>query len=146
MIQRAFVDTDVILDVALARKPFCRLSKVVLDLLENKIVSGFTSSNCIANLYYILRKSGGDEKARFFLSLLVCYITVIPIDHPMVEEALISDFSDFEDGLQYYSAARHRCDCIITRNLDDYTCSEIDVYTPREFALLVGTGSAGSVD
>lgn len=58
MIRRVFIDTDVILDVALAREPFLEASRIVLTLLENNIAIGYMSSNGIANLYYVLRKSG----------------------------------------------------------------------------------------
>lgn len=81
MIKRVFVDTDVILDVALARQPFLEASRIVLALMENNIAIGYISSNGIANLYYILRKSGGDENARKFITKLIQYITVISIDH-----------------------------------------------------------------
>jgi len=81
MIKRVFVDSDVILDVALARQPFLEGSRMSLSLLENNIALGFLSANCIANIYYLLRKSGGDSKARVFISKLLKYLTVIPINH-----------------------------------------------------------------
>ena len=136
MIQRVFVDTDIILDVALGRKPFFAASKMVLALMENNIAIGFTSSNCIANIYYILRKAGGDSAARLFLSRLLEYVTVIPIDHSTVIDALRSEFADFEDALQHHSAIDNRCECIVTRNTADYRASKISVYLPLEFIRL----------
>jgi predicted nucleic acid-binding protein len=133
MIKRAFVDTDVILDVALAREPFVESSKLVLALLERNIAIGFISSNGIANIYYILRKLGGDNTTRKFISEIVKYLTVLSIDHSDVMSGLKSGFIDFEDSLQYFSAMRNQCDCIITRNVDDYKHSEINVYSPNEF-------------
>lgn len=133
MIKRAFIDTDVILDLALARQPFVQTSKTVLALLENYIAMGFTSSNSVGNLYYILRKAGGDRKARLFLTGLLEYITVLPVHHAEIMEALASDFSDFEDALQNAAAEKNKCDCIVTRNTDDYVCSELPIYEPLEF-------------
>ena len=136
MIKRVFVDADIVLDAALARMPFLKASKLVLALLENNIALGFMSSNSIANIYYILRKTGGDGNARLFLSKLLKYVTVISIDHATVIEALNSNFSDFEDALQHYSAIKNQCSCIITRNVDDYKTSKINVYLPNEFLKL----------
>jgi len=133
MIKRVFVDTDVILDVALARVPFVESSKLVLVLLENNIAIGFISSNEVANIYYILRKVGGDQNARKFISEIIKYLTVISIDHSDVLNSLRSEFIDFEDSLQHFSAFRNQCDCIVTRNVDDYKNSEINVYSPIEF-------------
>lgn len=136
MIKRVFVDTDVILDIALARQPFLTASKAVLAMIENGLAIGVISSNCIANIYYILRKQGGDDNARIFLSKLLEYLAVIPIDHSNVLEALKSDFGDFEDALQNYAAIRNQCDCIVTRNIDDYKKSKLDIYQPSEFLYL----------
>ena len=136
MMKRVFVDTDLLLDVALARQPILEMSRMVLALLENNIAIGFVSSNCIANIYYILRKAGGDEKARTFISKIMEYLTVISIEHSDVVAALKSGFSDFEDGLQHFSAMRNQCGCIVTRNNDDYKNSKIAVYSPRDFLSL----------
>lgn len=133
MIRRVFVDTDIILDTALARKPFYETSRMVLALLENRQAMGFVSSNGVGNLYYILRKAGGNEKARWFLKELLKYLTVIPMDHSHVVEALDSKFTDFEDALQNFTALRNQCECIVTRNTEDYKHSSLSVYAPLEF-------------
>ena len=136
MIKKVFIDTDIVLDVALAREPFFSSSKTILAMAENNIIIGNISSNCVANIYYILRKSGGDNKARKFILNIVKYITVIAIDHPNVLEALKSKFSDFEDALQHSSAVENRCEYIITRNIEDYKSSKIKVLLPEEFIVM----------
>jgi predicted nucleic acid-binding protein len=133
MIKKVFIDTDIVLDVALAREPFFSASKTVLAMAENNIIIGNISSNCIANIYYILRKTGGDSNARKFISNIVKYIAVITIDHQNVLEALKSKFSDFEDALQHYSAVENQCEYKITRNIEDYKNSKIKVVLPEEF-------------
>jgi predicted nucleic acid-binding protein len=133
MIKRVFVDSDVILDVALARMPFLEHSKMLLSMLENGLAIGFVSSNSIANIYYILRKAGDDAEARFFISSILKYLTVIPSSHSNILEALKSDFADFEDAIQYFSALENQCECIVTRNVDDYKKSKLNVYLPLEF-------------
>ena len=56
MIKRVFVDSDVILDVALAREPFAQNSNLVLAILEQRRCVGVISSNLVTNVYYVLRK------------------------------------------------------------------------------------------
>ena len=133
MIKRVFVDSDVILDVALARQPFLDGSRMLLSLLENDIALGFISANCVANIYYFLRKAGGDSKARLFISKLLKYFTVSPVDHSNIVLSLKSEFSDLEDAIQYHSALEAQCECIVTRNVEDYKKSNIEVYLPIEF-------------
>jgi len=136
MIKKVFIDTDIILDVALAREPFFKNSKMILVMAENNIIIGNISSNCIANIYYILRKVGGDSIARKFILGLVKYITVITIDHQNVLDALKSKFSDFEDALQNYSAIEQQCEYIVTRNINDYKNSKLKVVSPEDFIKL----------
>ena len=42
-------------------------------------------------------------------------------------------FSDFEDGLQYFTATENYQDIIITRNLKDFKASKLPVMTARQF-------------
>ena len=42
---------------------------------------------------------------------------------------------DFEDGLQYYSAAQAKCKCIITQNKKDFYFSAIEVLNADEFLM-----------
>jgi hypothetical protein len=47
--------------------------------------------------------------------------------------AMASDFSDFEDAIQYYTALENEVDAIITRNLNDFKTSKLPVFTAKEF-------------
>jgi predicted nucleic acid-binding protein len=51
----------------------------------------------------------------------------------IIQKALESGFSDFEDAVQYYTAAENKMDYIITRNTGDYRKSIIKVYTPSQY-------------
>ena len=54
-------------------------------------------------------------------------------DERVVDDALASSFSDYEDALQYYSALTRNVDVIITRNTRDFVHATIPVLTPDEF-------------
>jgi len=60
-------------------------------------------------------------------------VHVIPIDEKMVDLALNSSFSDFEDGLQYFTARENDIGIILTRNIKDYKEKELLIQTPEEF-------------
>ncbi len=59
------------------------------------------------------------------------------VDSQTIDESIASDFNDFEDAMQYYSALREQADVIITRNKDDYEAAQIPVYKPQEFLNLL---------
>jgi predicted nucleic acid-binding protein len=136
VIKKVFIDTDIILDVAMARKPFFSASRTILAMAETGMIIGVTSSNCIANLHYILRKVGGDTDARAFISGLIKYVSIIAIDHHNVLEALKSKLPDFEDALQNCSAQENQCEYVLTRNTDDYKGSKLKVSLPEDFIKL----------
>ena len=136
MIKKIFIDSDIILDVATGRMPFVDQSKTALALIENGYALGVISSNSITNIYYVLRKISTNDKARSFIKIILKYISVITVDHGSILTALDSKFMDFEDGVQNYCAIKNQCDLILTRNITDYTYSEILVLEPNEFIAL----------
>lgn len=133
MIRKLFLDSDVILDTVMGRQEFYQDSSTVLGLVENRTYQGVTSSNCIANVYYVLRSKGGDQNARALIQGLLNYIQILPITHTDVVTALNSPFSDFEDSLQHETAKNSACDVIITRNLSDYKHASLPVCSPTQF-------------
>ena len=133
MSQRIFIDSDVILDVALARQPFVEASLAVLMQCESGQYLGCISSNSVANIYYILRKLGGDEKARLFIKQLLKFLVIIPVDHVGISKALDSKFSDFEDAIQHFAALSFGCTMIVTRNIQGYKFAELKVVLPSIF-------------
>ena len=138
MIGRVFVDSDVILDVALAREPFVAHSSLVLAILERRRCVGVISSNLVTNVYYVLRKLSSSGQARGFLHDLLQIMEITSVSHHAVVKALASEFTDLEDGIQHFGALEARCDCIVTRNETDYTKATIPVYSPQEFLALFG--------
>jgi predicted nucleic acid-binding protein len=138
MIKKVFLDSDIILDVATGRMPFVEHSKSVLACIENGKVLGYISSNSVTNMYYILRKIGTSKKAKLFIEEVIKYLTVLPVTHGAIREALKLDFPDFEDAVQHQCACSNQCECIITRNGQDYKKSKLNVYSPEEFLALLG--------
>jgi hypothetical protein len=59
--------------------------------------------------------------------------TVLAVNDKIVERALASDFKDFEDALQYYTATENKISKLITRNLKDFKAAEIIVMTAEQF-------------
>ena len=54
---------------------------------------------------------------------------------------LASQFKDFEDAMQYYTAVKAKADVIITRNGKDFAVSKLPVMTAAEYlATITGTG------
>ncbi len=128
-----FVDTDIVLDLLLARNPYYLYSAKLFALMDDGKVKGFTSSLMFSNLYYILRKQLGQKKTIEVLNKVKQQFTVLSVDDEIVNLALKSDFKDFEDAIQYYTAKKNKIRVLITRNLKDYKTSSISAITAEDF-------------
>ena len=130
---KIFVDTDVILDLLGNRIPHFHFSAVLFTFAEMKKLELYTSPLILANTFYILRKQLGNDEAKKALRKLRILLHIIDSSEAVVDKALNSDFSDFEDAIQYYTALEHGISVILTRNLRDYKNASVIVQTPEAF-------------
>ncbi|HPQ55380.1 MAG TPA: PIN domain-containing protein [Spirochaetota bacterium] len=134
------IDTDVILDLFTKREPFYHHAAKLFTLVESGRIRGHVSSLIFSNLYYIIRKQKSKNQAISILRKLKTLVTVLPVDDMIIELALSSEFSDFEDAIQYHTAKRHNLDYIITRNIKDFKNSEIEALPADLFLGIFETG------
>ena len=128
-----FVDSDVILDVLEKRERFYEYSAQILSLGDEKKVKLVTTSLAFANIYYLLRKHLGIEKAKESLRKLRIIVDVLSVNAKEVDLALNSELSDFEDALQYFTALDGKIEFIITRNVHNYKNPKLIVQTPQQY-------------
>lgn len=133
-----FVDTDVILDLLSQRVPHFHFSAVLFSLAEMGKFELYTSPTVMVNTFYILRKNLGNENAKNALRKLRIILHVIDSSEKVLDLALNSNFNDFEDAIQYYTALNADIQAIITRNLKDYKAADILVQAPEMFLVTNG--------
>lgn len=130
---KVFVDTDVVLDLLAERIPFFHFSAVLFTFAEMKKLELYTSPLILANTFYILRKQLGNDEAKSALRKLRILLHVVDSSDSIIDKALNSDFSDFEDAVQYYTALEHGINVILTRNLREYKKTSVIVQTPEAY-------------
>lgn len=132
--EHVLIDADVILDFFFDRKPFSQDSSKIMSLCEKGEIKGFVTSIVLSNIAYLLRKTATQEKVITNLKMLMKFIEVTTTDKNAVLEALNSDFKDFEDALQNYSAQNSKeIKVIVTRNIRDYKTSQLSIMTPETY-------------
>ena len=131
---KVLIDTDVLLDFFFDREPFGAFATEILNLCsENKLI-GFTTPVIISNVYYLLRKTAKHEIIIEKLKQLLSIIEIINMDQNAVLNALNSDFKDFEDALQNFSAIENGdINIVLTRNVKDFKTSKLAVLTPETY-------------
>ncbi len=131
--EKVFVDTDIILDLLSNRDPFYFASANLFSAADRNEIKIYVSSLCFANLNYILSKQFSTDQAKRKLLKFKTLVTVLSVTDKVVDLALSSDFKDFEDGIQYFTAIENNIKILLTRNLKDYKSAEIPVMTAEQF-------------
>ncbi|WP_310379500.1 PIN domain-containing protein [Flavobacterium sp.] len=131
--KKLFIDTNVLIDLIDKRIPFYNDVAVISTLAEKKQIKLAASSISFINTFYVLSKKLDNKLVINSLMRYRLICEVSNIDEIIIDKSLISNFNDFEDAVQHYSALHHKCDILITRNKKDFKNSEIPVMTPTEF-------------
>jgi len=130
---KAFLDTNVMLDFLGERDPFYLSAAKIASLADKGKIEIVVSALSYATVSYFLSKFEGIEKTKDKLRKFKVISKICALDEKIIEKGLNSEFSDYEDSLQYFSALRQDCDILITRNAKDYKGVQIPVMTPDEF-------------
>jgi predicted nucleic acid-binding protein len=134
MVYKLFVDSDVVIDFFTDREPHVNPASELFELNEQGIVRLYLSAVSINNIYYIVRKFLGHNKALEVVETLIEMTEIVGTTKIEIIQALKNDFIDFEDSVQYSSALTIiGLDAIVTRNIKDYRNSSIAVMTPLSF-------------
>ena len=135
---RVLIDTNVILDVLLKRSPFYEAAIEVLKLSVREDIQEFVSASAITDIYYIAYKNMRDKAVvRELLKKLLLIVSVAGVSEEEIQKALELGWKDFEDSVQYSVALLNEINGLITRNVKDYSSSEIQVWEPNQFLELV---------
>ena len=129
---KVFVDTNIVLDLLQKREGFCEEAQQLFTLADTKQVALYVSALTLANTHYILFKHLKME-TRNVLSKFKVLVNVLPTNDKILTLSLASNFPDFEDAIQYYTAIENEIECIITRNKKDFIHSTIPVLTAKEY-------------
>jgi predicted nucleic acid-binding protein len=128
-----YLDTNIVLDLLAERMPFYTEAAKLFSLADKKKLKLSISSLCLADAHFILSRQNPEIEVRKVLRKFKVLVNVLPLDDKITDLALNSDFKDFEDAVQYFTAIENDQDLIITRNQHDFKESKIPVMTAREF-------------
>lgn len=131
---RVLIDTNVLIDYILNRKPFANSAERIVVLCKDRKVDGGIAAHSVMNIFYILRKEFTIEERKEFLYYLSEITEIVGVDKSKILDALNNDdFSDFEDSVQCECAKAFHADYIITRNVKDFSKCTVKPITPDAF-------------
>ena len=130
---RIFLDTNVILDLLGERVPFFDSIAKVATLADQKKLAIIVSPLSFTTIDYVLNKYESSESVLNKLRKFKIICEVCEVTEETIEKALNSNFKDFEDAVQYFTALQSNCSIIITRNGKDFKNATIPIMTAEEY-------------
>jgi len=126
-------DTNIVLDLLLDRQPFADHASYLISKVERDEITGLLCATTITTIHYLLSKHTNSKNALKSINTLMNIFEIAQVNRRVIERAMASEFSDFEDAVLHESAAQAGAEYIITRNIKDFKRSELPVFLPMEF-------------
>ncbi|MBP6771899.1 MAG: PIN domain-containing protein [Gemmatimonadaceae bacterium] len=126
------LDTDVLIDLALERRPYVDDAAALLDVVERGAARGFVAWHTVSNFFYLVSARQGAPAARRFIDEMMQFVEIAPTTTVHLRAASALAFKDFEDAMQVGAALACAAECIATRNVRDFRKSPIPARTPAQ--------------
>lgn len=134
---KVFLDTNILVDFLTDRGAFTKHATGIFLFGTGNILL-YSSTHAFATTYYILKKYTDEKELRSKLLELTELVEVLDVTKAQLKKALISDYNDFEDGLQIINAeSTGGMDYIVTRNLRDFRKSPIPAVAPDKMVEMI---------
>lgn len=116
---RVLVDTNLILDFLLEREPFFQDAEALFQEIASGQIVGYVTATTLTDVFYIARRhTQSIERARQVIAITLSTMEICPVDRSVLELALASTTSDFEDAVQIAGASVQGLDAIVTRDAE----------------------------
>jgi len=138
---KVLFDTNVVLDVLLAREPFVETAAQLLALVDAGRIEGSVCATTITTVHYLAAKSIGSGRTKSLLRDLVTMFDVACVDRQVLARALDLDIADFEDAVLHEAGRASGVTAIVTRNAKDFEAATIPVFEPSELLAAVVAAS-----
>jgi predicted nucleic acid-binding protein len=135
---RVAFDTNVLLDVFLARRPFVRDSALLVDQVALGRLDGMVVATSVTTIDYVVRKATNGDAAHGAIYSLLERFEVAQVDGSVLRDALAANWRDFEDAVLHEAAKAARAEVIVTRNVRDFGEASLRVLTPTELLAELG--------
>jgi len=129
---RVLLDTNVVLDVLLARRPFVVASAGVFGLVEHSRIEGLLCATTITAINYLLTQAMPRPAARQALQKILELFEIAPVNRAVLEEAIRSKVADFEDAVIDQAGRLAGAEVIVTRNQSDFRLASLKILGPDE--------------
>lgn len=137
---KVLLDTNIVLDVLLERRPHTAASAAVWAAVEAGTAEGLLAAHAVTTVHYLVTKERGRTVAARTLRSLLKVLDVAPIDSQVIRDAVALGWPDFEDAVTAAAAAQAGCDLLVTRDPRGFPRSPVLVLPPEAAVAFVKGG------
>lgn len=130
---KVLLDTNVVLDLLLAREPFVDLAREIFILIENREIEGYLCATSVTTFHYLIQRETNKKEANEIIEKLLILFEVSPVTKKVLYDASVNSGIDYEDSVVYTSAYYSDINIIVTRDKRGFKESKISSLTPKEF-------------
>ncbi|KAB8316540.1 PIN domain-containing protein [Tolypothrix campylonemoides VB511288] len=130
---RVLIDTNIVLDFLLERNPFLQDAEALFQVIGSGRIVGYVTATTLTDIFYIARRQTRSiERARQAVSITLAVMEVCPVDRSILELALTSGMTDFEDAVQVACAFSQGLDAVVTRDIGDFSNAALPVLSVNQ--------------
>ncbi|HEX6049391.1 MAG TPA: PIN domain-containing protein [Gemmatimonadaceae bacterium] len=136
------VDTNVVLDVLLARAPWDAEGALLLDAIARGRAMGYVAARTVTTIHYIVERAKNRTAAVTVVGDLLLLLDVVPLDAADFQRALALGLRDYEDAVQVAACLRVGADFLVTRNPRDFKGAPVATRSAGEVLALLTSSAA----
>ena len=134
---RVLFDTNVVLDVLLARPPHAAPATELFDFVARKELDGLLGATTVTTIFYLAAKAIGPQRARRHVSTLLDLFDIASVTRAALSDALGTSFKDYEDAVLHEAARHAGATAIVTRDPGGFAAASLRIYGPAELLRLL---------
>ena len=132
--KHVFLDTNILLDFVIEKREYHEEAVELFNLKFSNELKIYCSTHSIATLHYFIRKEMNEVSSKKYISQLMSMLETVDVTKQALERAVVSNFHDFEDAIQFFSAtSNNQIQFIVTNDKTGFRNSSIPVFSSHEF-------------
>ena len=137
------IDTNVVLDVVLERRPWVEDASALLDAIARHRAVGHIAGHAVTTVHYIVERERNRSVAGTAVSDLLDLLQVVPLGSDDFRRAVGLGLADYEDGVQAAACLQVGADFLVTRNPRDFKGAPVSTRSPGEILALLNRPPSG---
>jgi len=140
---KVLFDTNVILDVLLAREPFVAASARLVGCVETGALEGLLGATTVTTIHYLVSRELGAAWARRLVNKLLGLFDVAAVDSKVLASATTLKLADFEDAVLHEAGRLAGAEIIATRDVAGFKRGSLPACSPLELLVALEAEEEG---